>query len=217
MNAVKFSLLVASILAVFASASYADTSHQVFYRYGLNFMNNPRSGEVFTDTLGTSGINNKTGGWNIGAGLDLGMHKNLGPGDLLGEVLLNYSQYSREEVLQTTSFLVNHAIPAIPLKTSKVAVSEFMAMIGPKYRFHGLLDNRIKPWVIPAGLAFLVNSPPSNDTTYLDVGYHAGVGIDVQIIELLSIGVDYRYTFAFGEPNYNASGSTADLYLGINF
>lgn len=142
------------------------------------------------------------------------MHKNLGPGDLLGEVLLNYAQFSQETVVQATSFLVGGLAGA---KTSKVAVSEFMAMIGPKYRFHGLLDNRIKPWVIPAGLAFLVNSPPSNDTTYLDVGYHAGVGIDVQIIELLSIGVDYRYTFAFGEPNYNASGSTADLYLGINF
>jgi hypothetical protein len=67
------------------------------------------------------------------------------------------------------------------------------------------------------GLAFLVNSPPSNDTTYLDVGLHFAGGLDFVLIDEISLGVDVRYTYAFDQSNTGNSYLSVGGYAGINF
>ena len=99
----------------------------------------------------------------------------------------------------------------------------FTAMIGPKYRI--LLGEpstpirRIKPF-IGAGMLFGVISPPSNTVAYLDIGVQPFVGVDYTLPcldDLLSIGMDYRYSFFAHDANRNDDFQTAGVYLGINF
>ncbi|MFQ5427692.1 MAG: hypothetical protein ACE5EZ_01795 [Thermodesulfobacteriota bacterium] len=211
----SFFVLIFSLC--FAGVSYAEMGGQVFYRFGYAKLDNDRGGEVFTDTQNAlgKGLNDGTTGWNISGGLDLPLTSAYGPGTLLGEVMLSYSQFSDKEVTQTsTTLLLLDGIG--PGSTEKVTVSEFMAVIAPKYRLD-LMDGKLRPWIIPAGLAFLVNSPPTNDSNYLDIGYHLGVGLDYRIYGPLSIGADFRYTIASGEPGIKATNYSAAGYLGINF
>lgn len=213
----KLSYLLPAVLAVmltpllFPAESNAELGGQVFFRYGMATLSNDRGGQVFTDTGGASGQNNGKNGWNVSAGLDVPLIRNLGPGDLIGEIMLDYARFSQNDVLQTTSALLGGT------DKSDVVVSSLQVVVAPKYRFEGLAGGKIRPWIIPAGLAFIVNSPPSNDTTYLDIGYHLGAGVEYVVSKNLSLGVDYRYTIASGLPNYKGNFSTASVYLGINF
>lgn len=196
---------------LFAGASRADSGGQVFFRGGLSFLKNTRGGQIFTDTGAANGINDGTLSWNVGAGLDTALVRKIGPGDLIGEIVLDYAHFSQKTVLQTTSALTGGTA------TSSVNVSEFAAVVAAKYRFEAILDGKLRPWIIPFGLAFLVNSPPSNDSNYLDLGIQLGAGIEYKFIAALSVGLDFRYTFAIGQPGFKASYGTSDLYLGINF
>lgn len=217
------SLLVAILLSVvFVQSSYAEPEQskggQVFFRYGFAQLKNSRQGEVFTDTLNTfgAGKNDKKNGYDLGAGLDLALIRKLGPGDIVGQIFVDYARFSRKTVTQTTTTLLQ--LDGVGTHVNKkISVSELTVVIAPKYRFEGLLDGKLRPWIIPVGLAFLVNSPPSNDTTYLDIGYHAGVGIEYMVMDIMSIGVDYRYTIASGDSGVKATYGTAAAYVGINF
>lgn len=211
MKKTLFLLFAALLVAVFATESFAETGGQVFFRYGLSNLKQDRGNQVFTDTNGTAGINDDSSGWNISAGLDTALIRKLGPGSVIGEIMLDYARFSKKQVRQTTSALLAGT------NNSEVTVSEFMAVVAPKYRFDGIAGGKIRPWIIPIGLAFMVNSPPSNDTNYLDIGYHLGAGVEYMVLDELSIGVDYRYTISSGEPNLKSTFGTLDLYVGINF
>lgn len=208
---------MAGILNVAFAFFLVQTGHadqmggQVFYRYGWNSLSKTRSTQVFTDTNGASGKNDGTSGWNIGAGLDLPLAKEFGPGDLLGEIMVGYAHFSDSRVRQTTSALLSGT------NQSNVTVSELTVLVAPKYRLSNFLDGKLRPWIIPAGLAFLVNSPPSNDSNYLDIGYQAALGLEYVFVPALSLGADFRYTVAANEPNLNMTNSQYNLYLGINF
>lgn len=206
-------LKAAAVAAIFFTAqmAMAQLGGQVFYHYGKSTLDHARDGQVFTDTAGNTGRNSDTNGWNIGAGLDLPLLKGFGPGDVLGEVMADYAHHSKKAVIQTASALLG--APA----TKEVTVASLNVVIAPKYRFTGILEGKLVPWVIPMGLAFLVNSPPSDNATYLDVGYHAGVGVEYKVIEALSAGLAYRKTFASKDTDVDSSYSTLDLYLGVNF
>lgn len=203
-------VLNTSIALAAHEAGHAETGGQVFFGFGASFLNDNRGGQVFTDTGGAAGLNDDDTGWAVTAGLDTALVRRLGPGDLVGEILLNYAHFSGNEVRQTTSALLGGT------NNSEVKVAELMVLVAPKYRLE-FLDGMIRPWIIPAGLAFLVNSPPSNDSTYLDIGYSLGLGVEFRPFSLLSIGVDGRYTFSLEEPNFSASFGTVNGYVGVNF
>jgi opacity protein-like surface antigen len=195
---------------IMASSAFADG--QVFYRYGGNHLSSARGGEIFTDTLGTSGKNNDTSGMTIGAGLDLKlMNCPLFPSNsLVGEIYADYSRFSNKTVVNA----INYDLDASVVK-KKVTVSELSVVIAPKYRFDGL--GKVRPWIVPVGLAFLVNNPPSNTTSYLDVGFQSGAGVEYMLLDKLSLGVDYRYTQGSGDPELKMKYSTYAGYVGINF
>ncbi|MDD4975334.1 MAG: outer membrane beta-barrel protein [Bacteriovorax sp.] len=199
-----------AFLALFATNAFADG--QVFYRYGWSSLSMDRGGQTFTDVLGTNGKNDGKSGKGIGAGLDLKlMNCPLFPSNsLVGEIFVDYNRFSHKKVVNAISH-----VAGLGSAPTEVSVSELAVVIAPKYRFDGL--GKFRPWIIPAGLAFMVNSPPSNTTNYLDVGYHLGAGAEYMIIKELSIGVDYRYTIGSGDPQLKVKYSSLGANLGINF
>lgn len=197
-----------------AQAGDADTlGNQLQIRGAYSALSNDRGGEVFTDTLGTTGVNDGKGGYSIAAVLDLSAMemKDLGGLRLMGEVFVEYSLFSDELVTQTTSVLTGGT------EESKVAISALNVTIAPKARFDDLGSGRFRPFVIPIGIAFLVNSPPSNDTTYLDLGLHFGGGLDVLVTDRVSIGWDARYTYGFEQTNTNTRYWSTGGYVALNF
>lgn len=204
-------LMTFTFLAVFATNAFADG--QVFYRYGFSSLSTDRGGETYTDTLGTSTKNNDKNGHGLGAGLDLNlMNCPLFPSNTVaGEIFVDYNKFSDKTVTNAIGAVVTAAQP----KTTKIAVSELAVVVAPKYRFGGL--GKFRPWIVPIGLAFMVNSPPSNTTSYLDVGYHVGAGAEYQVVKELSLGVDYRYTAGNGDPGLKVKYSSFGTYLAINF
>jgi hypothetical protein len=197
---------------VAAAPAYADLGGQVFFRGGVAMLvGGDRGGEVFTDVNGAAGLRNddKTG-MSMGFGFSLPLLKDPWFGNtLLAEVLIDYAQFSRKQVVQTTSALLGGT------NTSNVSVSQIAIVAAPKYRFE---LGRVRPWLVPIGMEFIVNSPPSNDTTYQTPAVHFAAGIEYRLFDPLSVGVDARYNLGFGLAHVREDNSfTAGGYLGFNF
>ncbi len=106
----------------------------------------------------------------------------------------------------------------------------FTLAASPKFKFN-LLDNNLRPWVIPAGLAIQVISPPSSGVTVLNPALMLGTGVEYRIWKDIWLGTDFRYQFGGGDLQYSArlpdgtsalnSSTTNGLqvggYLGIGF
>ena len=191
-----------------------ELSHQLFFRGAYSALTESRANEVFTDTAGAAGLTNGgTGGWSVAAGLDLsaGHIEDMGNMNVMGEVFAEFSRFSNQPVVQATSALLGAPI------VRRVTVTELNVTIAPKARFDGLGNGRIRPFVVPIGLSFLVNSPPSDDTNYLDVGLHFGGGLDVLVVDRISVGWDVRYTHGFDQSNTNTRYWSTGVYAGLNF
>jgi opacity protein-like surface antigen len=189
---------------------------QVAFRGGYAHLDSGRGGEVFTDTLGLAGENDDSDGFNVGASLDVPLLNDGFGNTLLGDISLDYHQFSHKKVLQVTD-VITDAVGATPAPgaESKITVNEMTIAVSPKYRLDSM--GKLRPWVIPAGLAFLVSSPPSDDTTYLDVGMQFGAGAEYMLTDWLSAGADVRYTVGFGAASVENDVFTVGGYLGLNF
>lgn len=199
-----------AVLALLSTNAFADG--QVFYRYGLSSLSVSRGTQIFTDVNGTSGKNDDKNGKGLGAGLDLKLMNCplFAENSLVGEIFVDYNRFSHKKVVNAIGHVAG--VSSVP---REVSVSELAVVIAPKYRFDGL--GKIRPWIIPAGLAFMVNSPPSDTTNYLDIGYHVGAGAEYMVVKELSVGVDYRYTIGSGDPQLKVKYSSIGANLGINF
>ena len=73
-------LLIATAVggALLPSAASAEEK-QVFFRGGFAGLTSDRGGEAFTSAYNALGAGRNDGstGWSLGAGLDIGMHKNF--------------------------------------------------------------------------------------------------------------------------------------------
>jgi len=209
-------LMTFAFAALISASAFADG--QVFYRYSFSSLNTDRGGQIFTDTLGTAGRNDDKSGHGLGAGLDLSLMQCplFANNSVAGEIFVDYNRFSKANVNNAIQYVVTGLGGGTPtVVKQKVAVSELAVIVAPKYRIGGL--GKLRPWVIPVGLAFLVNNPPSNTTSYLDVGYHAGVGAEYEVVKQLSVGVDYRYTVGSGDPGLKVKYGSLGTYLAINF
>jgi hypothetical protein len=213
--------VVAEAEAVAETETWATPKkNQVFFRGAYSRLSKNRGTEVFTDAgagLGAGPANDDQGGFSIAAGLNLAL---TDPADmrglvLLGEIFVEYSRFSKKEVVQTTSALVGLLVPGAPIAMSDVHVTELNVTIAPMFRYDGW--KVVRPFFIPVGVAFLVNSPPSNDTTYLDIGLHFAGGFDFVLMDEISLGVDFRYTYAFDQSNTNNGYLSTGVYAGVNF
>lgn len=212
----KLSIFV--FLTIFCSKVFAEG--QVFYRYGGNSLTNSRGGEIFTDIAGADATKKNDGdsGKTIGAGLNLKMMEcPLFPeNSLLGEIYVDYSKFSDKQTPNAIRAVAAHTTTGTTTITNeKITVSELAVVVAPKYRFGGM--GKFRPWIVPIGLAFLVNSPPSNTTSYLDIGYHLGAGAEYLLHERLSLGADVRHTAGSGDPSLKMKYTSYAGYIGINF
>ena len=173
-----------------------ESIHQVIFRGGFTNLNRAAQSAVFT------GSKNDTAGWNVGA--VIGVHLFRDPffeNPINGEVSLDFSR-----ITGNTKFALG--------KSGNQSL--FRVSVAPKYR----IDNfgRIRPWITPIGLSFLVNSPPSDSAAYLTVGGTTGAGIEYLVHERLSMGLGLSYNFYDKTSNrINANHLSVGPYVGINY
>jgi len=199
-----------------------ETGNMVFFRGGWASLTNDRSNEVFTDVFGFSGSNDQNGGYYVGAGLDLVLTRNvwdLVPGTwVLGEIGVEFKRFNSENVTQAVPSTCGAAIPSsgCTVETNKkIQLTMLTVNVAPKIMF--MEGSRFRPWIIPVGLDFHVISPPSNDTTVLDIGVQFAVGAQVRVWKALHLGVDGRFHLATGQTDTTNNFGTAGAYLGIAF
>ena len=87
--------------------------------------------------------------------------------------------------------------------------------ISPKIKF--MAGSDFRPWIIPVGLDFHVISPPSNDSTYLDIGVQFGAGAEYRVWKAFHVGIDGRFHLAAGNTGTTNNFGTIGPYAGIAF
>ncbi|MCC6917068.1 porin family protein [Nitrosomonas sp.] len=210
---------VASVRA--QSNAEEKDKHMVFFRGGFAHSNNLRNGVSIQSNVAPVGAQDQAGkdAWYIGAGFDFNLTNDVWgflPGtSVFAELMFEYKQFSNgvlgNALANNPTQLANGA-----LNPRKVTVSQFTLTAAPKIKF--LEGSRFRPWIIPAGLALHVISPPSESITVLQPGVMFGVGADYNIWKAIYVGADARYQLAGGKiDGVNVNGFTVGGYLGIGF
>ncbi len=189
--------MIAGLLAGMASSAFAK-GNQVFFRGGGAFLSEDRGGQIFTDTGGVTGtFNNEDSGFYVGGGVELVLSNNvwgfMPKTTVLGEIGVEYRRFDSKEVLQAAGVLASD-FDNFPIE--KVQLTMLNVSVSPKIKFNE--GSRLRPWIIPVGLDFIVISPPSNDTTYLDVGVQFAGGLEYNIYGPFNVGADVRYHLSHG-------------------
>jgi len=192
------------------SRDWAAAGNRVFFRGGYSRMDINRGGQLFTDVH--TGRNDANGGYYVGGGADLMMTKDLwgmleGVG-VAGEIGVEYKRWNSAGVAN-----VDSAIGGGGLK--KTQLTMLTVSIAPKVKFRQGTD--FQPWLIPAGMAFLVISPPSNQGQYVDIAAQFGGGAEYRIWKAFWLGVDARYYVAAGSSNTINNYMTVGGSVGIGF
>jgi hypothetical protein len=216
----KFVLIILTGMMVFggmfvcvAQADEAEgAGNQVSFRGGWVGLTSNRSNELFTDVRCTSGCNNGSSGYYVGGALDLLLsHDVWGMAQhtwALGEIGVEFKRFNSRTVTNSASVLLG-APPA------KEQLTMLTVDIAPKIKFWE--GERLRPWIIPVGLDFHVISPPSNQTTVLDIGVQFGAGVEYRLYKAFVVGLDGRYHLASGQTNTTNNFGTAGGYVGISF
>jgi hypothetical protein len=198
-----------------------ETGNMVFFRGGWAGLTSDRSNEVFTDVFEFSKSNDGDSGYYVGAGLDLVLSKNLwgmmSSTWALGEIGVEFKRFESKKVTQavpTTCAVAGVGTCSVETK-KKVQITMLTVNVAPKIMF--MEGSRFRPWIIPAGLDFHVISPPSNDSTYLDIGVQFAVGAQYRIWKAFHIGVDGRYHLATNQTDTTNNFGTVGGYVGIGF
>ena len=210
--------MFAGVVGEAIADSGGETGNMVFFRGGGAFAASDRANEAFTDVFGTGGFNSGESGYYIGAGLDLVLSKDvwgmMGKTWVLGEIGVEYKKFDSARVAVAAPTLTGaHNIPgATP---AVVDITMLTVSVSPKIMF--MEGSRLRPWIIPVGLDFIVISPPSNETTVLDIGAQFAVGAQYRLWKAFHVGVDGRYHVAAGQTGTTNNFGTAGAYVGIAF
>jgi hypothetical protein len=190
---------------------------QVFFKGGyMRFEDSRRN-----STLTTQDDPNDKEGYQVGAGLDLPLMTLFG-NTLLGEILVEYKQ-SQKTTGDSSAKVEGPTAPDKKLAEGRGFENIFTVAVAPKYRFDNLGStwpslSLIRPWIIPIGLTFNVNTPVNQAITNISVGGTSGFGVERLFWNnKLSLGVDFRYYWGPDIPDENLANFTTGGYLGINF
>lgn len=200
--------------------------NMIFFRGGYTSLVDDRAFGAVTDVFGLGTDNDNDSGWNVGAGFDFlltrdvwGMLPNTWA---LAELGVEFSHIDSEETVLPVPTAecaiatgnVGAALPAC-LITGTNHLTMLTVSAAPKVKlFEG---SKFRPWIIPVGLDFRVISPTSDTTAYLDVGGQAAIGADYELIPGIKVGADFRYHYAaeFTNPDYSAATVAAIQGLGL--
>lgn len=211
---------VASVKAAEQKAEKSD-KHIIFFRGGFAHSNHLRNGVSIQSNVVPLRAQDRADrdAWYIGAGFDFNLTDDVWgflPGtSVFAELMFEYKEFGNR--VQGNALATNPTPIAVPGGTARnVTVSQFTLTAAPKIKF--LEGSRFRPWIIPAGLALHVISPPSESITVLQPGVMFGAGADYNLWKSIYVGVDARYQLAGGKiDGVNVSGFTAGGYLGIGF
>ena len=199
-----------------------EKTRMLFFRGGFAHMMNHRNGVTIQNDVLPIGAQDRSDkdGWHVGAGIDWALTRDMWgyvpKTTIFAELMFEYKQFGAHvlgngAVGNAPSMLAGGALNPI-----NVTVNQFTLTASPKIKFFE--GSKIRPWIIPAGLAIHVMSPPSESITYIVPGVQFGAGIDYNIWKDFFIGIDGRYQLTAGQTDgINLSGMTAGGYLGVGF
>lgn len=100
--------------------------------------------------------------------------------------------------------------------SANVTVTQLTITASPKIKF--MADSKFRPWLIPAGFAMHVISPPSDGVTVTAPGIMFAAGADYNLWKNLYLGVDARYHLVSNTlAGVNLDGMEAGGYVGFGF
>jgi hypothetical protein len=190
---------------------------QVFFKGGYARMDSPRSNSLLTAQDNPDDRN----GFNVGAGLDLPL-MTIFNSTLLGEIYVEYIQ-TQHTTGDSSAKVEGPTAPDKVLAEGKGLENILTVGIAPKFRFDNLGSIRpwlapYRPWIIPVGLTFNVNTPVNKAITNISIGGVTGIGIERLFWNnRLSLGIDARYYWGPDIPDENLKHLTTSGYVGINF
>ncbi|HFD11834.1 MAG TPA: hypothetical protein ENJ32_05130, partial [Crenotrichaceae bacterium] len=187
----------------------------IFFRGGFGRMNSGRGTQVFTDLFdggraadGSQVFNvddhDAKGGFYIGAGIEHALTKDLwGMSDMVavfGEIMFEWKKFDSKKgiavVPAAAANLSNGAGGTLSVNptgkniANRITLSQFTLSAAPKLKFNP--NGNFHPWLIPAGFAFHVISPPSDSGTVMAAGVMFGAGAEYEL-GALTLGIDARY------------------------
>jgi opacity protein-like surface antigen len=204
----------------------------VFFRGGYAHANRTRNGvSINSNALGgtVGGLADKDA-WYFGAGLDFSLDDNLfglaNNTEVLAEIMFEYKEFNDKV---GGNYVATNLTPTVGANGAgslgvsnitgarDVTVSQFSLTASPKIKF--LKGQDFRPWIIPAGFAMNVISPPSESITVLQPAMMFGLGADYRVWKNIYVGADARYQQNIGRTldGVQTNGFTAGGYLGIGF
>jgi len=209
------SLAVGLALGLSALVGTADVAraddgggNQVSFRGGWVGMTSDRSSEIFINGGNRTQRGGGSHGSYVGGSLDLLLSKDtwgmMSGTWALGEIGVEYRR------LNST-----HTTQAATGTTGAIPITMLTVDIAPKLKF--MEGSRIRPWIIPIGLDFIVISPPSDGVGYLDIGVQFGAGVEMQLYKAFKLGLDGRFHLAGNATHSTNNAGTLGMYLGIAF
>ena len=215
-------------LGIQTTAFAAEPKNRVFFRGGFAQLEDDRSGQIFVDAAGATGRFTDDSGWYAGAGFDFLLSPDtlgLLPGVwTIAELTLEFRNVgSADQITVACALATGGGAGCSTGATQNLNMLSITA--SPKLKF--MEGSNLRPWIIPAGMDFVVISPPSNASNYLDIGIMSGAGIDYMVIPGITLGVDARYHWATGQTSGNEplfgggdedpNAWTVGVSLGIGF
>ncbi|MCH9696812.1 MAG: porin family protein [Gammaproteobacteria bacterium] len=210
----------------------------IFFRGGFARMNVGRGNQVFTDLFqGGSSINNGTqvfsglddndakGGFYAGAGIEHALTRDLwGMSDFVavfGEIMFEWRKFDSQKSIAVVPAAAANLGGGLNVNpdgrniANRITLSQFTLTASPKIKFNP--NGNFHPWIIPAGFAFHVISPPSDSGTVLTAGVQFGAGAEYEVGSLV-LGIDARYHLTGDQlDGVDADGLTAGGYVGFKF
>ena len=197
-----------------------EKTRLLHFRGGFTHAMNQRNGSSIQSVVAPVGAQDQAGkdGWYVGAGIDWGLTRDMWglmpKTTVFAELMFEYKQFGNSVQGNALANAPTMLVGA-PQNPINVTVSQFTLTASPKIKFFE--GSKIRPWIIPAGLAIHVMSPTSESITYLAPGVQFGAGVDYNIYKDFFIGIDGRYQLVNKTDGVNMSGMTAGGYVGIGF
>ncbi|MER2514164.1 MAG: porin family protein [Nitrosomonas ureae] len=195
----------------------------LFFRGGYARSDGHRNGVSIESRVAPVGAQDQADqhAWYTGAGFDFQLTKDtwglIPKTEIDAELMFEYKQYGRG--------ILGNALANEPTQLAGgaynprgVTVNQFTLTASPKIKFNHFAEYKIRPWIIPAGLAIHVISPPSESITVLEPGIMFAGGVEYNIWKDFFIGTDARYQLvADSLDGAKIGGMTVGGYLGIGF
>ena len=190
--------------------------NMVFFRGGFASMDHKRNGVSITSEVAPVGAQDQADkdAWYMGAGFDFSLSEDAwGLSDsteVLAELMFEYKEFASN--VQGNALANNPTqLAGGALNPRSVTVNQLSLSASPKIKF--MKGSDFRPWIIPAGFAMHIISPPSESITVLNPGIMFGAGADYRIWKDIYVGVDGRYHLTSAAADgVNTDGFTAGGY-----